>query len=568
MRHIFFIPLLLVTLLSTGVNSEPHILRACMNFTDSIVTVTWGRQTDVCASFSRYSIYGSKEGAPFVKLDDVPTLDVTEYPHKLKDLNTTWRYYITIDFQCDGSLGTSDTVSIDLTLPNTLQIDSLSYVLSSQKIIAGWPKNPSIDTKNYVVYDGTTGNGDSIGTTGDTSYIVTDARPGRYLVRVSSTDSCNLFSLLSTPHQVTFLRSSIDTCAREIFLNWDLYAGWASIDSQSVYVSKDRGLTFYKDTTLSGGTKTFIFNDFVLGDTLLFYVRSYTRMGQVSSSSNTNLIQTRAFVAPSYVYLQLATVADEIDNTKATTRIAWQTDNIQDVARFSILSGPSFSKPLHIKHLPTEVGRFDYQYNDLSADAKQRSYAYKVNALDQCNDTIQSSEISNTIHLTIEPQIIHNEYVNWDVGVKEYALQKHNGSTWNTLFKQANPILGIDFTDSAGCYHVTAYEEINKFNATSASTSNVVCLTKPLKYSITTAVNTQSNNNRFVIVGTGIDHSKSSYAIYNRWGEKLVNNRTDEPWYAYYKGQLVLPGSYLYVVTLVGLLGEKQTTKGILNVIK
>jgi hypothetical protein len=544
------------------------VLRACMNFTDSVVTVKWKAPTDVCGSFSQYSIYGSREGAAFLKLDDIPNIAVTEYPHKLSDLNTTWEYYITVDFRCDGATGVSDTVSIDLTLPNTIQLDSLSYELSTQKIIAGWPKNPSTDTKNYVVYDGTTGNGDSIGMTIDTHYIVTDARQGRYRVRISSTDSCNLFSLLSIPHRAAFLRSSIDTCLQEISLNWDLYSGWSSIDSQSLFVSKDKGITFYKDTTFSGISKTLVFNKFTLGDTLRFYIRSYTRNGKVSSSSNTTQIETRAFVVPDYVYLTLATVYDEVSNVTATPSIAWQTDNIQDVSSFSILSGTELSNLLPIKDQSIVSNQLDYIYDDLPKDAKTRSYFYKVIALDQCGNSLRSSDINNTIHLTIEPQIVHNEYINWDMGVMHYALQKHNGSTWNTLFTQLDPIQGIDFTDSSGCYQIAASEVVNRFNSASTSYSNIVCQTTPLTFSIATAINTRSDNNRFIVLGQGIDHAKSHYTIFNRWGEKITDNRTDVPWYADYKGQLVLPGSYVYVASIVGLLGQKKTTKGIINVIR
>ena len=539
-----------------------------MNFTDSVVTVKWKTSEDICGSFSKYSVYGSKEGVAFLKLDDIPDISITEYPHKLNDLNTTWRYYLTIDAKCDGATLVTDTVSIDLTLPRTIQIDSLSYELSTQKIIAGWPKNPSNDTKSYVIYDGTSGNGDSIGTTMDTSYVVTNSRPGRYPVRISSTDSCNLFSLLSTTHRTAYLKSSIDTCKREISLTWDLYSGWSSIDSQSLFISRDKGVTFWKDTTVSGTLNALIFNKLTLGDTLVFFIRSYTKNGTISSSSNTNLIETRAFVVPKYVYLTLATVYDEIDNTKAMPSITWQIDNLTDISSFSVLSGTESQNMLPIASKSISKGQLEYFYDDLQKDAKTQSFTYQINAVDNCYDTIQSSEISKTIHLAIKPQIVHNEYVNWDVGVKSYLLQKHNGSTWNTLYSQSDLIQDIDFSDSSGCYQIAATEKINRFDSATTSYSNIVCLQKPLVFNIATAINTGSDNNRFIIIGEGIDHTKSHYSIFNRWGEKIVDKRTDEPWYADYKGKSVLPGSYVYIANIVGLLGQTETIKGVLNVIR
>lgn len=568
MRHIFIIPIVFFTLLSFGVNSAPKILRACLNTSDSIVTISWKPVSDGCGSFTKYTIYASSRGGAFNKLDDIPDLTVQEYPHKLSNRNTEWRYYITVDTDCDGAILFSlDTVPIDVTNPQNIQLDSVSYDFASQKIIAGWPQNKSHDTKLYYVLDYSSGDGETIGTTTNTNYVVTDARAGRFPVAIRTADSCNKQSLDSRQHIVTYLNASIDTCRREITLSWSPYIGWSIIDSQSLYVSYDR-INYRKDTTVNRAMSSLDYSKFVLGDTISFFIRSYTANGTVSSSSNIRTISTRAFIVPKYLYLSLATVYDDIDREIATPSITWQTDNTQDVSNFSISRGTNKDNLLFTRNSQPILGQTNYTFDDFTQNAKDRSYLYKVDALDLCNDTIQTSNISQTIHLKLMPDIVHNEYINWDVGVSNYTLQKHNGSTWNTLEAQSNPFNLTEYNDSTGCYRIAATEIINQFNSTAISYSNIVCIEKKLRFEVATGINPLSENNRFIIVGEGIDHNKSTYSIFNRWGEMIVNNPTNKPWYADYRGSTVPAGIYIYVANIQGKLGEKQTIKGTVNVIR
>ena len=75
-------------------------------------------------------------------------------------------------------------------------------------------------------------------------------------------------------------------------------------------------------------------------------------------------------------------------------------------------------------------------------------------------------------------------------------------------------------------------------------------------------------NNRFVIRGVGIDHSRSSFQIYNRWGQRIVELPTDQAWYGDYMGEMVGTGLYPFVITVVGLKGENEQIKGVLRIIE
>lgn len=568
MRHIFFISLIFSGFFSVAINNTPKILRACLNFTDSTVTISWKAPMDNCGSFTKYSLYGKTDASIFQKLDDIPQLSITEYPHKITNLSERWEYFLTIDFLCDGTTTSySDTISIDLTYPATIELDSTSYDFTTQKIIAGWPTNPSSDTRNYEIYDYTSGDGDSIGSTTNTYFTVSDARTGRFPVVISTIDSCSLSSLLSTPHTPAYLNATIDTCLKEITLSWSKYAGWNNIDSQSLYISFD-GNSYFKDTTFSGSLTNFVFSNFQLGDTLSFFVRSYTRNGQVTSSSNVTTIETRQFVVPQLLYLSLATVLDDFNGDRAIPKIQWHTDNTKDVKAYSLEEGLTIPNLIEISTIPAQNTTLDYYSMSPNRDGRVAPYYYRVSALDKCNDTLLTSNIGKTIHFDISTENIHNEYVNWEKGVEQYYLEKHDGSTWNTISSQPKPFQIQQFSDSSGCYRISASEDTNSYGFSSKSHSNIICLEKPLSFEITTGLNPDSNNNRFRVIGVGIDHTLSSYVIYNRWGQKIAENNTGTPWYADYQGTPVSPGVYIYIVNLVGLKGEKQSAKGIINVLK
>jgi hypothetical protein len=147
-------------------------------------------------------------------------------------------------------------------------------------------------------------------------------------------------------------------------------------------------------------------------------------------------------------------------------------------------------------------------------------------------------------------------------------LLKHDGSTWKQIISQNNPFTFTDFTDSSGCYKVVAIEQENSPEKTATSHSNIICFSKPLVYEVPSGVNPNSDNNRFIVVGQGIDHNKSHYAIYNRWGQRIVNNPTNKPWYLDYQGKHVQNGIYLYTLEIHSETGIKEITKGTFNVIR
>jgi gliding motility-associated-like protein len=316
---------------------------------------------------------------------------------------------------------------------------------------------------------------------------------------------------------------------------------------------------------MSGSTTNLTYNDIALGDRLSFIIRSYTKSGIISSSSNLLTFVTRRPIAPLNLYLSNITVNDE------KLEVYFKVTEINDTWQLRILKGTNRTNLTDMFTINKEDIIVDNLYIDENVNVAETRYYYQIESLDKCNTLLSVSNISSNIVLQIGDNLEHNEYDGWINGVKEYELLQSldNGSTWNTVRVSEELLSSNLIPTAAGCFIVQASETPNNtFKTTSISRSNTVCIVEEMTSFIVTAVNPTSANNRFTITGSGINHSTSFYQIYNRWGELLVQNPTNESWDLVYNQQLIPLGRYIYIVHLYGTLGEKKIVKGTLNVIR
>ncbi|MBR9859893.1 hypothetical protein GYB22_03945 [bacterium] len=549
-------------LIAEAVTGPPVLLRACFNVSDSIVTLQWTQVNDACNSFERIDIYEKQSPGPFTKIASVTDPSARSYSLNTKDLNKTRSYYLSIHTLCDMlDSAHSDTILIDNERPELTVLDSLSYDFLSQDIIAGWKQNGSPDAAGYRIFKQVSGINDSIGQTQDTFYTISKNPASVFDVTIAAFDSCGLFSDISDVHRVCRLNSSIDTCLREISLNWSRYKGWAGIDSQVVLLNKNH--EGYKRFTSFDETENSLkFTDFMLGDTLCFMVRSYSNTPGITSTSNIRCIETRAFYEPSYLYLSRVTVIGDEDIS-----LEWESDDLRDIKTYQILRADNSGVPSTYNSVPGTQSQ-NYTYTDVATNVHDQFYSYKIESYNYCDELVLESNTSNSIFLEIDPGLSHNPYLNWDGGVEQYILhhQGQGSSTWNTIDVSSNEIF-YQTLDTGGCFYIEAVENQNSYGYNKNSISNIECIIPDLNVYVPNSMNLGSENNRFIVLGTGIDHSKSRYQVFNRWGEMLVDNNTNVPWYGDYRGERVMQGIYVYTITVYGLKGEKQTYKGVLRVI-
>lgn len=560
--RILSILLFLFHLQAFGVTKAPLVLRACINNDDSTVTLSWNPVTDVCGSFSSYKVYANENGGPFTLIQTITDRAVSDYVIKLPNLNGNRSYYIDVLYLCNlTDSARSNTVSIDKIRPPLVELKRVSYDTLSQNIFAEWYPNPAGDVKGYLVYQYNAPIHDSIGQTLDTQYLVTTDPNNVFSVSYNAYDSCNLFSVISRPHRVSRLQSSIDSCSRQITLSWTLYQGWLQIDSQELYINKNK-LGFVRQSVHNSSSTQSLYDQFDLGDTMCFYLVSYTTISGevVRSYSNTICIETRPLDLPSYLYLSRVSVLDD-----QSVEIDWITDTDNDLSQFTIYSsvdGGAYT-------VANNSGKAARQYLNTGLNTQGSIYSYRIDAIDVCSDVVQTSNTSNSIRLVhFNNAGSFNTYSNWDGSVDRYDVEwtVPQVSTWNT-FVQTNATAYI-YPDTLMCYRVVAYENMNAYGFSQTSYSNIVCADTPLMVFAPNAMVIGGTNDFFIVRGGSIDHSSSYYQIYNRWGQMVAYNPTNVPWYGDYLGEKVMPGVYLYVINITAKDGQILTMNGVLRILE
>ena len=116
------------------------------------------------------------------------------------------------------------------------------------------------------------------------------------------------------------------------------------------------------------------------------------------------------------------------------------------------------------------------------------------------------------------------------------------------------------------CYYVQAVENgVNKLGISGLSQSNSVCYQNPPIVYIPNAFNPHANiNTHFRPSLFNVDYDNSSMAIYNRFGE-LVIDKADlrKGWDALLSNGAVAPeGVYFYILQVQGIDGSRLLYKG------
>lgn len=172
-----------ISLQLSAVTRAPLVLRACINNDDSTITLSWTSIADLCGSFSHYTIYGNENSGAYQEIANIPNIAIQQHTYSIPNLNADRAYFIRVFYLCDlADSATSNIIKVDINKPSTTQLDSVSFDVLTQNIVAGWRPNPAADKMGYRIYKHIGGINDSIGETSNTSFIV-------------STDPSNIFNV-------------------------------------------------------------------------------------------------------------------------------------------------------------------------------------------------------------------------------------------------------------------------------------------------------------------------------------------------------------------------------------
>jgi gliding motility-associated-like protein len=554
--RLLVILILVISQIANAIDNGPEILRICLDNNSSSVTLYWKSPSDNCNSFKFYKIYSSENNGPWLLNKTINSISASEHTVILSDLTSDWKFKLVTYSSCNSTDSfISNYQTIDQSKPPLLELDSVSFDNTTQKLSAGWKKNFAPDTKGYWLYNLTPTDYDKILDTDNTFTILPSfdfTNPSK--IALSTFDSCNLFAPISGTQKAAYLNGKVDTCKRSISFNWTTYEGWSTTNQYLVLNLNNAG--FSKLLTLTPNQTNIEIKDITLGDRLCYYIRTQEIATKKTSSSNTVCFQTRKLTTPSRNYLSNVTVEND-----ALIKISFDIEKQIDTDSLIVEKSEGKSPFVRFTALKSNPLIENYILEDLHANFNNFIYSYRVKTIDKCQSISSISNIGTSI-LLLEPLLTGNAYnfkwnlyVGYENGIRDQTIETStNRFTWNIYQTENNlntqhSFLQESINSDSICFRITNNESLNSHNKSSSSISNVRCIYKIEEFYLPRTINPLSNNNIFRVYGLGLDKSRGKMEIYNRWGEKIYETTNlYEGWNGKIYDEFAPLGSYAYKV--------------------
>jgi gliding motility-associated-like protein len=225
---------------------------------------------------------------------------------------------------------------------------------------------------------------------------------------------------------------------------------------------------------------------------------------------------------------------------------------------------------------------------DKKVQVDDRSYLYRIRAMDTCKSWSPYSNKGQTVLLSVgfddiknQPKLTWSKYGDWHEGVDHYLIERlQEDNSFETIGRSINN-LDTFFTDDVVvekcnpnyCYRVTAirnqpenYPDSSHFVI---SHSNVDCagVRSSLFAPNAFTMNDDNLNETFQPVGMYLKYYR--LRIFNRWGEKLWE--TDQclgNWDGYYMGKPCHQGTYMYTLFGIGSDNVVHELSGTIHLLK
>ncbi len=474
----------------------------------------------------------------------------------------------------------------DLIAPSIIPVNTVTVDTSNGNSNISWNTNPDEDTEAYIVFyfDGT---GwvviDTAWGYNNTSFVHSgNANNQSVSYGIAAFDSCWTggspnTSAMGQFHETIYLQSTPLVCDYGISLSWNAYQYWpGGVAHYEVFGEENGGPVVSYGTTNSLSMDLIGLNS---GSTYCFTIKAVSGNGR-ESLSNKLCSAIHGPVQPTTGYVTTATVQGD------AVLVKYAGDVTASLQAIMIQRGESIGGPFTTIGTTAVTGPIT-TYTDQDVDPSERSYYYRVVALDTCgNESIISNVGKNIVCEVSHDDYDHkntitwNNYEGWDGTIKEYEVYRSvNGVVDPTPIAVLNPVASILEDDVSGlldsdgefCYYIRAVEELNPSGQDEISNSNVACVYAQSLVWVPNAIVVNGANPVFRPVMSYFDLSSYRLTIFDRWGNHVyTSTNLDEGWNGIdtRSGDFVPTGVYVYLIEYSNSYGEYRDKKGSVTVLR
>ncbi len=547
-------------------------------------TIRWDLPIISCGAFQSYDLYyASNANGPYTLLSSITNQSQTSFVFTNSPGGVIY-YYMTTQAACGGQYSiSSDTLDSASPLPVDIEL----VTVLGDLVTINWTKGTSPETDAYVIYKGLAGGAvQAIDTVTTLNYTdvgkATDDSTFTYYI--TALDRCGGTSVFSKPHTTMLLKAAIDTCTKEVTLDFSPYVGWPGSINYDIMVSENG-----EAETMVGSTvqNTFVLKD-VADETILCVRIVAHEPGQNGLSySNEVCLQTKqakTITNLCVVIFDQSTGSESVDPTPT------------NMVYFGIKTNEDILLPNLFLQVAQEPSKISIQTKNQISQSNiantgffQKDFDgvnyYTFSSTDACGNTVNSNYFTN---LELKATLKQNNEVDfkwnaldWEnATVKSYTLERFNPDITTEAITSGDASLlkykyqlqeGTD-TETKYCYRVVALLDLDCGGLLKEVTciSNIACVEKEAGFFMANGFVPGGYTPEFAPVFY-FKESLQSYemSIFDRYGGKIFTTKnTEKGWDGNKGSQPMPPGIYTYLVKIKSSNGAKEEKRGSLTLIR
>lgn len=351
-------------------------------------------------------------------------------------------------------------------------------------------------------------------------------------------------------------------------LSWSHYKGWTQVDAYEIQRAKE-GQSFEAIDTVQG-------DQCLYEDDKLCRGEYYYQVVALNQKDGYRSWSTPSSESPQYIRPEFNRPLLNSTVKQSATVTEWEKPKSWNPESYRLERKDANST--HWQLVASDIQ--NRKWTDEQAKPNQKSYQYRIMAVNHCQEPSPQSDLSSTVHLQVE-STDKSMKLDWGAGkqwinkVQYYELQvkKHSNAGFQTINTVSNDkTTYIDDAphtdaDTTLTYRVKAHASNGLVTA-----SNTASESQPSIIHVPNAFtpNRDGLNDEFKVKGQALRNmdgqglSEFKMAIYNQWGEKVFLSKDPQKGWdgTNSKGESLNPDTYIYVIHAVTRSGQNFSKKG------